>query len=153
MSAKNAQAGFTLLEMVCVLAMVGLLAALALPAIPRGTSSARLAAYATDIAALLKHDRNVALRSHLRVATTLDSERGVVRSGADASAVDIPSDVSFNALLAERCDGRKVGSTIDFFPSGVSCGGVIDISRQGVGFQIRVNWLTGGIEVVPIHTS
>ena len=54
MSRTDAQAGFTLIEVVCVLAIIGLLAALVLPAIPRGTSQERLAGYAVEVAALLK---------------------------------------------------------------------------------------------------
>jgi general secretion pathway protein H len=33
----------------------------------------------------------------------------------------------------------------------MSCGGVIALTRLGVGYQIRVNWLTGGVEVVPLE--
>jgi len=87
------------------------------------------------------------------VATSLDAERRVVLSGATASMVEIPADVTFEALLAQRCGDRRVGATIDFFPSGTSCGGVIAIARQGVGYQIRVNWLTGGVEVVATGKS
>jgi general secretion pathway protein H len=147
------EAGFTLIEVVCVLAIIGLLAALVLPAIPRGTSQARLAGYAVEVAALLKGDRNAAIRSRAQVATSLDAERRIVISGATASIVEIPADVTFEALLAQRCGDRRVGATIDFFPSGASCGGVIAIARQGVGYQIRVNWLTGGVEVVPTGKS
>jgi len=147
------EAGFTLIEMVCVLAIVGLLAALALPAIPQATSQSRLAGYAVDVAALLKGDRNAAMRNHVAVATSLDAERRTVRSGAAATVVEIPADVTFAALLAQRCAGRPVGGTIEFFPSGASCGGVIAISRQGFGYQIRVNWLTGGVEVVGTNKS
>jgi general secretion pathway protein H len=144
------EAGFTLIEIVCSLAIVGLLAALVLPTIPQATSQARLAGYAVDVAALLKGDRNAAIRNHVEVATTLDAESRTVRSGARDTIVEIPADVSFQALLAQRCSDRRTGSTIDFFPSGASCGGAIAISRHGVGYQIRVNWLTGGVEVVPI---
>ena len=144
------EAGFTLIEAVCVLAIIGLLAALILPAIPRATSQSRLAGYAIDIAALLKGDRNAAMRNHTAVATSLDPEARTVQSGATAAAVEIPEDVTFAALLAQRCEGRPVGSTIDFFPSGASCGGTIALSRQGFGYQIWVNWLTGGVEVVAI---
>jgi general secretion pathway protein H len=119
-----------------------------LPAIPRGTSQERLAGYTVEVAALLKSDRNAAMRSHAQVATSLDPERRMVISGATASIVEIPADVTFQALLAQRCGDRRVGATIDFFPSGASCGGVIAIARQGFGYQIRVNWLTGGVEVV-----
>jgi general secretion pathway protein H len=146
-------AGFTLIEATCALAIVALLAILVLPAIPHATSHNRLAAYAVDIAALLKRDRNAAMRGHVMVATALDAEARTVRSGDAAKAVEIPSDVTFSALLAQRCADRAIGSTINFFPSGASCGGTIAISRQGFGYQIRVNWMTGGIEVVAIGRS
>jgi general secretion pathway protein H len=32
----------------------------------------------------------------------------------------------------------------------MSCGGVIALTRPGAGFQVRMNWLTGGVEVVPV---
>ena len=147
------QNGFTLLEIISVLAIVALLAALILPAIPSGTSRARLEGYALDIAALLKGDRNAAIRVRAPVATTLNAHSQTVRSGADGSIVQLPGDVGFDAILAKRCGGRPVGATIDFFPSGMSCGGTIVLSRQSVGFQIRVNWLTGGVEIVSADKS
>jgi general secretion pathway protein H len=52
-------------------------------------------------------------------------------------------------MLAARCYDRPTGMTIDFFPSGMSCGGVIALTHLGVGYEVRVNWLTGGIDVVP----
>lgn len=140
--------GFTLLEIICVLAIVGLLAALALPAIPRGTSRARMEGYALDIAALLKGDRNAAIRRRANVATALSAQGQTVRSGATGASVQLPADVAFDAILAQRCGGRSAGRTIEFFASGMSCGGTIALSRKGVGFEVRVNWLTGGVEVV-----
>ena len=140
--------GFTLLEIICVLAIVGLLAALALPAIPRGTSRARMEGYALDIAALLKGDRNAAIRTRGQVATSLSAQSQAVRSGATGASVQLPADVALDAILAQRCGGRAAGKTIDFFASGMSCGGTIALSRNGVGFEVRVNWLTGGVEVV-----
>jgi general secretion pathway protein H len=35
----------------------------------------------------------------------------------------------------------------------MSCGGVIALTRSGVGYEVRVNWLTGGIEIVPLARS
>jgi general secretion pathway protein H len=54
--------GFALIEILCVLAIIGLLAAINLPSIPRATSRAKLESYAGETAALLKADRNAALR-------------------------------------------------------------------------------------------
>jgi general secretion pathway protein H len=142
------QAGFTLFEVVCVIAVMAALAAILLPSLPRGTSRARLEAYAIDVAALLKADRNGALRRRVPITTELDPTSRTVRSGATGRVVTLPQDVGFNAVLARRCNQRVAGPTIRFFPSGMSCGGVVVLTRPGAGYEVRVNWLTGGVEVV-----
>lgn len=145
---ERADAGFTLLEMVCVLALVALLAAVSLPRLPTATSRPRLEAYAVEVAALLKADRNAALGRHVAVSAMIDAPGRTVRSGSSARIVRLPDDVVFDALLAERCNGRPALSTISFLANGMSCGGVLRLARSGVGYEVRVNWLTGGVEVV-----
>jgi general secretion pathway protein H len=145
--------GFTLVEVVCALAIIALIAALVLPAIPRATSHAGLEAYALEVATLLTADRNAAIRRRTEIATVLDASGRVIRSGAGADRIQLPRDVAFDALLAQTCNGRKAGATIDFFPSGMSCGGTIELRRGDAGFQVRVNWLTGGAEVVSVDSA
>jgi len=137
---------------VCVVAIIAMLAAIIMPAIPRGTSQARLEAYAIETATLLKADRDAAVRRRTEIATEVNALSRAVRSGASGRLVRMPDDVVFEALLAARCNQRAVGNTINFFGSGMSCGGTIELTRLGSGFQIRVNWLTGGVEVVPVGT-
>jgi general secretion pathway protein H len=142
------EAGFTLIEMVAVLAITAMLAGLALPRWPHGTTKPQLEAYALRIAALLKADRTTALREHTRVETRLNGPARWVASGGGAGEVQLPEDVAFDAVLAETCSGRANGSVIDFLPSGMSCGGTIALARPGAHYSIRVNWLTGGVEIV-----
>ena len=141
--------GFTLLELVCVIAIVSILAAIVIPALPRGTSRARMESFAIETAAMLKADRNAAIRNRVQIVTEIDAPQRIVRSGATGRVIRVPDDVSFDALLAARCNQRLAGPTIQFFASGMSCGGTIALTRLGVGYEIRVNWLTGGVEVVP----
>jgi general secretion pathway protein H len=143
--------GFTLLEIVCIVAVLAILAAILLPAFPRGTSRARLESYAIEAAALLKADRNAALRRRTQITTQIDAVGRTIKSGATGRTVRLPADVGFDAVLAARCNQRPAGPTIRFFASGMSCGGVIALSRLGTGYEIRVNWLTGGIEVAPLN--
>lgn len=145
----RAERGFTLLEIVCVLAVIAMLVAIALPAFPRATSRPMLEAYALKTAALLKEDRNAALRRGAAVATQLSPDSRTIRSGATGRLVRLPQDVGFRAVLASQCRGHAAGTTIEFLPSGMSCGGTIFLSRPGTTFEVRVTWLTGGIEVVP----
>lgn len=149
---SSATAGFTLLEVICVVAIIGMLAAVLLPAIPSGTSQSRLNAYAVQIATLLTADRNAAIRQHRTVATGVDALARSVHSGTTDDMVALPNDVHFTATLAARCNDRHIGSTIVFFASGMSCGGVLSLLRAGGGYEIHVNWLTGGVEIVPHPT-
>ncbi len=131
-----------------MLAIIGLLAAIVLPAIPRATSGARLEAYAVEVAALITQDRNAAVRQRTQVATQIYPPARMIVSGATGRELRLPDDVAVDALLAARCGDRPSGGTIRFFPTGTSCGGVIALRRPGTGYQVRVNWLTGGVEVV-----
>ena len=144
----RSEAGFALIEILCVLAIIGMLAGIVLPAIPRGTSRAKLEAYAVETAALLKADRSAALRRQIQVATQVDAASRAIRSGVTGRVVRLPSDVSVDAILASRCADRNAGRSIDFFPTGMSCGGTIALTRPGMGFEVRVNWLTGGVDIV-----
>jgi general secretion pathway protein H len=150
---NGAEDGFTLLEMVCVIAILAILAAMVVPAFPRGTSRPRLESYAVATAALLKADRNAALRRQTQVATEVDAPNRTVRSGATGRVVRVPADVAVDALLTARCMHLPSGSTIRFFSSGMSCGGVIALTRLGSGYEIRVNWLTGGVEIVALNRT
>lgn len=145
--------GFTLLEVVCVIAILAILAAVVMPLFPRGTSRAQLEAYALATAALLKNDHATALRRRTEVTTEVNAVGRVVRSGATGRDVRLPEDITFDALLPTRCGPYREAFTIRFFSTGMSCGGVIALSRLGMGYEVRVNWLTGGIEVVAINRT
>lgn len=148
-STPQACRGFALIELLCVLAIIGLLAAIMLPSIPSTTSRTKLEGFAVQTAAMLKEDRNAAVARQARITTRVESATRSIRSGASGRTLRIPSDVVMEATLASRCDNRVTGNSIDFFPSGMSCGGTIFLSRPGIGLEIRVNWFTGTVEVVP----
>jgi general secretion pathway protein H len=148
-----AERGFTLLEMVCVLAIIALLAAVLLPFIPRETSRSRLQAYALQAATLLKADRDAAISHNTSVATLVDAGGRAIRSGASRAALRIPEDVRFDAVLPQTCQRQAALSTIRFFANGTSCGGTIALTRFDTSYEVRVNWLTGRVEVVSRDTS
>jgi general secretion pathway protein H len=142
------ECGFTLLEMVCVISIIAMLAAVLLPLLPRHTSRSRLQAYAIEMATLLKADRNAAIRRRADVSTLVDAPSRAIRSGVTAQTIRIPEDVRFDALLPQSCRQRAALSTISFFADGMSCGGSIALTRLDMAYEIRVNWLTGRIEIV-----
>jgi general secretion pathway protein H len=150
---SNAEEGFTLLEMVCILAVIAMVAAVLLPYIPRSTSRPRLEAYAVETASLLKTDRTAAIRHRIQVVTQVDAGARSLRSGSTGQILQVPDDIVFDAILPSRCNDRPAFSTISFFPNGISCGGTVVLSRLGTSYEIRVNWLTGAIEIVSKNIS
>lgn len=149
-SGAGGEAGFVLLEVICALAVVGLLAAIVLPAFPLHTTRVRLQAYAAETAAILKRDRNEARRRNIVVETWTSASMRQVRSGTGGRAVQFPRDVVVDTLLATNCGNRRGGDAIQFYPSGRSCGGTVSLAIPGARYDIRVNWLTGGVEVVAV---
>jgi general secretion pathway protein H len=150
---SEGERGFTLLEMVCVLAIIALLAAVLLPFIPHETSRARLEAYALQAATLLKADRDAAINRNVSVATLVDAGGRAIRSGATPAEIRIPDDVRFDAVLPQTCRRQAALSTIRFFANGTSCGGAIALTRFNAGYEIRVNWLTGRVDIVSRDAS
>ena len=147
-SHSTAEGGFTLLEMVCILAVIAMVAAVLLPYISRSTSRPRLEAYAVETASLLRADRTAAIRNRVQVVTQVDAGARSLRSGSTGRTLRVPDDVAFDAILPSRCNDRPAFFSISFFPSGISCGGTVVLSRPGTTYEIRVNWLTGAIEIV-----
>lgn len=146
---SGGQAGFTLLEVVCVLAIIAMLVAIALPEMPTASSLPRIEGYAVEAAALLNADHAAAQMQHREIATRIDARDRVMQSGASGRVLLFPSDVTVQTLLARRCQGRAADGAIQFLASGMSCGGVIRLMRLGTGYQVQVNWLTGGAEIAP----
>lgn len=147
------EAGFTLLEAVCVLAILGVMTALVLPLFSRGTSGPQLEGYALATAAVLKADRAAAARRHVPVGTVVQAASRRVQSSVNGRVIQIPRDVDMDVLLPARCGSVDVQSAVIFLPSGLSCGGVIALARAGIGFEVRVHWLTGGVDIVPFRRS
>lgn len=71
-------AGFTLLELLAVLAMLGVLLALGAPALVHATSRLRVDLAATEAAAILDRARLLAVRSNAHVAVRFDASGGAV---------------------------------------------------------------------------
>jgi general secretion pathway protein H len=78
----------------------------------------------------------------------VDATGRAIRSGASPAAIRIPDDVHFDAVLPQTCQRQAALSTIRFFANGMSCGGTIALTRFDAAYEVRVNWLTGRVEIV-----
>ncbi len=137
---NGTQAGFTLLETVLALALIGLVATLALPrGSPRDSgTSLRIKAY--EVMALLRADRDAARASGAPVTVRVDLVERLLRSGASARTVALPP------RIAVRVSEGLAGG-VRFFPDGTATGGEIFLARPGLGslLAVRIDGLTAAV--------
>lgn len=145
---RSPQAGVILLDAVLTLAIVGLVALLVMPSLPRGTTPSRQGAYAAQVAALMKDDRTAAARQGREIATRVDVSKRRISSGASNTSVTLPSDVTLDVVASNLCSDPYDGVAIRFAPDGRSCGAVVHIAKGGLDWRVRVNWLTGLVDIV-----
>jgi general secretion pathway protein H len=144
-----AQRGVILLDLVIAVALLALLMLLVLPSLPTRTTPARLGAYASEVAAVLKPDRSAASRSGREVSTKVDVAGKQIMSGSSARQVTLPQDVTLDLVASDACRSASNEFAVVFGGDGRSCGAVINLASGRINWRIRINWLTGFIDVVP----
>jgi general secretion pathway protein H len=138
--------GFTLIEVVAVMLIISLVASLALTMMS-GTGRAGLKALTLQTASLLRRERLGAMLSGHDREVSLDGERRVL-IGDGGDVVALPQDVVLDILGVDAMwSGRQ--AVVRFHPDGASTGAVLKLSREEVGYEILVNWYTGGVTIEP----
>jgi general secretion pathway protein H len=137
-----------LLDMVVAMAVAALLLLVALPWLPHKTTAWRLHGYAAEVGAMIKTDRNAAARGGRVVATRVDTVRRRVVSGSTGQAIEIPLDVTLDVIASDTCASDGGQFAIAFNADGRSCGAVVSLAKDGRDWRIRVNWLTGMVDVI-----
>jgi general secretion pathway protein H len=142
------QAGVILLDVVIAMAIFALVILLVLPSLPHSTSPSRLGAYAAEVAAILKSDRSRAARTGSEVGTRVDIAGRRIESGGGRQALTLPDDVTLDMIASDTCRSPSGQFAVVFAADGRSCGAVIVLAKGGRDWRIRINWLTGFIDVV-----
>jgi general secretion pathway protein H len=140
--------GFTLLELLVVLALLALTYALIPPMFAIGGSTAELKAGARQVAAGLRKARSQAILSRSEATLTLNVEsRSFLLSGDDKPRI-LPRQAEIGVYTAQ---GEVVGANtaaIRFYPDGSSTGGRVTLAMGERKFHIDVDWLTGQVEIL-----
>ena len=144
MSAARQARGFTLVEIVVVIALIGLIFAVISVSIGSGLDGAKVRAASRDLAAALRYTRTQAIVKRESQALILDVDaRSYTAPGK--SAVQLPKQMTMKMLTAASEQvGEGVGR-IRFFADGSSTGGHIDLLREKAVWGIDIAWLTGEV--------
>jgi len=140
---RRSKMGFTLIELLVVLALIGAIMAITPPLIRAALPGVELKAAARRTVSGLRLAREEAIRTGRDAALTLNVEERSFRVDGGYRPAKLPDDISVRLEAAEREMSDDQTGAIRFFADGSSTGGVIVLARDGRGYQVGVNWLTG----------
>lgn len=138
--------GYLLLELVAALVLAGLLITMAFPALTHGTNRPRFHALSIGTATLLRNARTDAIARGSEARAEFDRRRRTIQSRKQVVA--IPADVEVELLAGSRCETNGGRIQIVFRPDGSNCGGVFRFAHGDHITRVRLNWLTGHIEIL-----
>jgi general secretion pathway protein H len=138
--------GFTLVELLVVLAVLALVMALVPPYLVGAAARAQLTSAAHEIALALRETRSLAVRQGRPERFVVDGEAGTFRAAGGALR-RLPAGMILS--LAALADNRAAAArgAILFFPDGGSTGGRLRLKQGERQADVAVDWLTGGVSL------
>lgn len=141
---KNRSAGFTIIEMLVVIALIGLMAGLASQVIRSSPSKLRLDQTMRTVCNIMRLSRSRAIATNSETSVIFNFERKIFISPITGETV-LPKEVSINLSSASFRDLQGQDGAIIFFPNGGSTGIDMLLRNDQLQASISVNWLTGSV--------
>jgi general secretion pathway protein H len=141
-------AGVTLLELLVVLSLMGLIAAMTVPFLPGGVSNTELRGATREVAAGLRYARSDAVATRRETRLLLDLEQRTFRIDRDPRVHELPKLLELKLFTAQRDLVDAKSGAIRFFPDGGSNGGRITLAAGERKFEVDVDWLTGRVAIL-----
>ncbi len=141
------EGGFTMVELICVLALLSLLMGLVLPGLQRSWQRSRERASLRQLAATLRLARSEAAVTHNRIRVFLDLDSGRYRMEALNRHGELTGWRAKEASLVWQDPGKRRGY-IAFYSDGTSSGGGLALENPVGGHQVvEVDTITGKVSL------
>ena len=148
----NTQKGFTLIEIIVVMLIIGIASGLVGIMVSKGKGSLELRTFTKDVSAILRYARNNAVSEKKIYCFVIDKDKHTYQLYSEDTGYknkeivmnkDIPDELEISV------QGREEDfQYMEFFPRGSSSGGVIEITNQdGAAYFIIINRITGKLKV------
>lgn len=150
---RRCTAGITLIEMIIVLALVGMVTAIAFPSVTSGLDSVRLSSASDSIASFLNAGLNRAERRQTPVEIYISISENKIRVVSDSvRELDMPETIHIVKIHPVLASGEEEQArSIVLYPNGsIPRFGVEIASPKGIHRIVRVDPITGvpQVEVV-----
>ena len=140
--------GVTLLELLIVLSIMAIVAAIVVPIFGGGVSTGELKGATRELAAGLRLARSEALATRKETRVMLDLEGRTFQVERDARTHTLPRQIELKLFTAQSdLDNEKTGA-IRFVPDGGSNGGRVTLTAGERKFNVDVDWLTGRVAIL-----
>lgn len=134
--------GFTLVELLVVLAIISLAMALVATSLSRSISAAESRVAARKIVAALRYTRTQAILKKSAMVFSVDTENRSYQAPG-RKTVELPEGMDVLLTTARSEMTSEAVGGIRFFPDGGSTGGRVDLYVNGREYRVDVAWLTG----------
>ncbi len=138
------QRGFTLLEIVLVMALIAITGILALGVLTGGFDRVLLRSSAKELTAQLRFARAHAIATGTPQRFEIDPDSHAWRS-ADDRAGELSKKLGVHFTGAREVQPSQGVGAIVFFGDGASTGGSVQLSLRDAAWNIDVAWLTGEV--------
>lgn len=136
--------GFSLFELILVLAIAGLLAAVVIPSLPGALESARLRGTAGEVRAVLTLARTLAVSEARSRAVAFDLARGEYGIDADGRKWQLPDGIRLATVRLGDSDRERGIVRVRFYPDGSADEAEVALSSTaGASMKVSVDPLTG----------
>lgn len=140
--------GFTLLELLLVLLILGLAYGLALPMLDNGSLGLELKSSARQVAAGLRTARSQAVSRRIEAVMTIDIEKKTFQITDDPKTYPLSNRLELSLFTAQTELEHGASGSIRFFPDGSSTGGRVSLTAGKEVMSVDVNWLTGRVSIL-----
>jgi general secretion pathway protein H len=146
---KRGKRGVVLLDVVVALAIFALAASVLMPRPRSSIGAAELSAEAVRISGEFRKGRATALTTGNAADVAVDPGNKLIHQVDGANPISIRDGVAMNWITSDQCPIRGESRALRFLADGRSCGGVMILSASGREIELRVDWLTGRVEMSP----
>jgi general secretion pathway protein H len=141
-------AGVTMIELLVVISIMAIIAAMVMPALSGAVSGSELKAAVREVAAGLRYARNDAVATRRETRLVFDLEARTFRIDRDTRVHALPRKVDLKLFTAQSDIADEKTGAIRFFPDGGASGGRLTIAAGERKYEVDVDWLTGRVAIL-----